>query len=139
MVEVNDRVARSGQNELICMTQIPETVEQAALEFGRVLGSNPIVRKYLDVEQRMAVDAEAGPLKLQLDELYGEFIERQAAGGVISAGELDAYYALERRVHNHPLLLEQDDRKDQVKDLFSEVNELLSSVLGVNFVELTKE
>jgi cell fate (sporulation/competence/biofilm development) regulator YlbF (YheA/YmcA/DUF963 family) len=139
MVEVDDWTARSGQDEAMYRSKIPETIEEAAREFGLVLGSNPIVQKYLDVEQRMAVDPEAGPLKLRLDEVHGEFMERQAAGMAISAGELDAYYALERRVHNHPLLLEQDDRKDQLKDLFSEVNELLSSVLGVNFVELTKE
>jgi cell fate (sporulation/competence/biofilm development) regulator YlbF (YheA/YmcA/DUF963 family) len=121
------------------MTNLPETVEQAALDFGKVLGSNPIVQKYQEAQRRLDADTQAVQLKQQMDELYGEFMARQAAGGVISANELDVYYALERQVHSQSVLLEQEDRKDEVKDLFSEVNELLSSVLGVSFVELVKE
>jgi alkanesulfonate monooxygenase SsuD/methylene tetrahydromethanopterin reductase-like flavin-dependent oxidoreductase (luciferase family) len=112
-----------------------DKIRQAAEAFGKALAEIPAAVTYHEIAGEMEGDGEALRLKALLEMTYDELIQRQATGEV-TRGEIEAYYELEQRVRANPLLASHDARLEQVKDTFSEANELLSARLGFDFMDL---
>ena len=113
-----------------------DKIKQAAEAFGKALAQTSAVQGYVQAASEHGGDAEARRLKAELEHTYDALIQRQAAGEVISRGEIEAYYDLEQRVRANPLVARHEDHLEQVKDVFSDMHTLLSSHLGVNFKDL---
>jgi cell fate (sporulation/competence/biofilm development) regulator YlbF (YheA/YmcA/DUF963 family) len=112
-----------------------EKLRQAANEFGKVLAETPAVEAYCQAAAEMDTDGKALRLKTELGLTYDELLQRQASGQV-TRGEIDAYYELEQRVRDNPLLARHEASLELLKDTFSEVHYLLSAQLGINFKDL---
>ena len=121
------------------MDKISPDVHQAALKLGEALKASRTVLAFLDAQRELDADPEAAALKARLAEVYDSIIARQSAGQVIPSGEIDEYYALENQVHSRPSLSNQEARLDELKDLMSETNELLSNALGINLLDLIQD
>jgi cell fate (sporulation/competence/biofilm development) regulator YlbF (YheA/YmcA/DUF963 family) len=115
---------------------LDEKIKQAAEAFGKALAEAPAVAAYRRAQEESAVDAEALRLKAELEATYDDLIRRQAAGEVLTRGEIDAYYALEQRVRANPQLSSHDASLERLKDVFSEAHNLLSGRLGLSFKDL---
>lgn len=113
-----------------------EKIKQAAEEFGKALAEIPQVAAYARARKGIQADSEALRLKADLETTYDSLIQRQAAGEVLSRGEIEAYYDLEQRVRSHPLLADHDARLEQLKDVFSEAHNLLSAQIGLTIKDL---
>jgi cell fate (sporulation/competence/biofilm development) regulator YlbF (YheA/YmcA/DUF963 family) len=115
-----------------------DEVRLAAEEFGKALAANPAVSEYLRVREETEADANALRLKGELQSTYDDLLERQAAGEMISRGEIEAYYDMEQRVRSHQLLSRHDSSLERLRDVFSEANQLLSARLGLNIKDLVE-
>jgi cell fate (sporulation/competence/biofilm development) regulator YlbF (YheA/YmcA/DUF963 family) len=115
---------------------LDEKLKQAAQAFGQALAETPAAAAYLQAARERGADAEALRLKAEMETTYDSLIQRQAAGEVISRGEVEAYYELEQRVRAHPQLSQDAANLEQVKDTFSDMHTLLSGHLGVHFKDL---
>jgi cell fate (sporulation/competence/biofilm development) regulator YlbF (YheA/YmcA/DUF963 family) len=115
---------------------LDEKLKQAAEAFGRALAETPAARAYRQAVQDGHADDEAKRLRSELETTYDSLIQRQAAGEIVSRGEVEAYYEMEQRVRANPLLAQHDANLEQVKDTFSDMHTLLSGQLGLNFKDL---
>ena len=108
----------------------------ASERFGKALAQSSALQGYRRASAEVSADAEAQGLKAMLEEAYDGVIRRQAAGEVLSGGEMDAYFDLEQRVREHTVLAQRDQAYEQVKDFFSEAHWILSGELGAQFIDL---
>jgi cell fate (sporulation/competence/biofilm development) regulator YlbF (YheA/YmcA/DUF963 family) len=113
-----------------------EKIRVAAEAFGKVLLGSPVMQEYRQSEAAAASDVDAVQLEAELMAMYDGLVQRQSAGEILSGGEIDAYYNLEREVRNHPLLMKRDRSREALKDYFSEAHGLLSDALGLNFKDI---
>jgi cell fate (sporulation/competence/biofilm development) regulator YlbF (YheA/YmcA/DUF963 family) len=115
---------------------LDDKIKQAAEAFGRALAETPAAAAYRQAARDGGADVEALRLKAELETTYDSLLQRQAAGEVISRGEIEAYYEMEQRARANPLLAQHATHLEQVKDTFSDMHTLLSGQLGVNFKDL---
>ena len=113
-----------------------DKLKQAAEAFGRALAETPAAAAYRQAAGEGGADNEALRLKAELEATYDSLLQRQAAGEVISRGEIEAYYEMEQRVRANPLLAQHAVHLEQIKDTFSDMHTLLSGQLGLNFKDL---
>jgi cell fate (sporulation/competence/biofilm development) regulator YlbF (YheA/YmcA/DUF963 family) len=113
-----------------------EDVKQAAEEFGKLLAENQAVEEFHRLRAEAEKDPEALRLRAELERTYDDLMQRQAAGEILSRGEIEAYYELEQRVRAHPLLASYERSLERLKDVFSEANQLLTRRLGFNLKDL---
>lgn len=113
-------------------------IEQAARELGQALHASPLVAAHLQAEHDAANDAQASRLKARLAEMYDDLVQRQSAGEVLSGGELDEYYRLEREVKAHPALARQEQTAGRLQDLFTETHDLLTNELGFSLLDMVR-
>jgi cell fate (sporulation/competence/biofilm development) regulator YlbF (YheA/YmcA/DUF963 family) len=130
-----DKTERPG----LAANSMDETLRAAAQQFGQALAASTVVSAYRSASTSAAEDEEAQRLKAELEEVYDGLSQRQAAGEILSQGELDAYYELEQRVRQHSLLARRDQDLEKVRDFFSEAHWILSSELGINFIDLAND
>ena len=120
------------------MMQSRDELIQLATALGQALGESPEAEAHRQAQQQAQADPRAGELVARLDALDDGVVQRQAAGEILSGGEIDAYYDLERQVHEHPALAGQARALERVKDLFTETHSLLTNELGINLQDLIK-
>lgn len=113
-----------------------EEIKRAAEEFGRLLAESRAVEEVRRLRAEAESDPEALHLKAELERTYDDLMQRQAAGEILSRGEIEAFYELEQRVRAHPLLAGYERSLELLKDVFSEANQLLSRRLGFNLKDL---
>jgi cell fate (sporulation/competence/biofilm development) regulator YlbF (YheA/YmcA/DUF963 family) len=115
-----------------------DELTELANALGRSLRESPEAHAYHEARQAAQDDDHAARLIARLDEMYDDLIQRQSAGEVLSAGEINAYYDLEQEVQQHPALANQARALERVKDLFTETHSLLTNELGLNLQDLIK-
>jgi cell fate (sporulation/competence/biofilm development) regulator YlbF (YheA/YmcA/DUF963 family) len=108
---------------------------ELAAALGEALSAAPEVQAYLKAAAEAQADPQASQSKARLDEMYNDLNQRQAAGEVLSGGEIDMYYDLEREVEEHPALIKQTQALGRVKDLFTETHSLLTHELGFSLLD----
>jgi len=118
--------------------RVDETIKKAAVEFGKALASAPAVSEFSNAAADSAADKETLHVKAELAAVYDDLIRRQAAGEMISKGEIDAYFQMEQSARANPLLARHEANLEQVKDFFSAAHDLLSGYLGMNFKDLAE-
>ena len=111
-------------------------IEQAAGELGAALRQSPIMQAYLEACAAVEADPRARGLEAEVQALADELTQRQAAGELLSAGELDRFYRLRSDVRSNPLLAERDRCFELLRSMFGQVNDDLSGAMGINFSEL---
>lgn len=121
------------------MTTISPTIEQAALALGQALRANPVTQAYLEANQRVAADPEAGALEKELYATYEALIARQQKGEQIPPEDVQAFYALRDRFFSHPLVQERENALQPLKSLFIEVAVEISTPLGVDYTKLAQK
>jgi cell fate (sporulation/competence/biofilm development) regulator YlbF (YheA/YmcA/DUF963 family) len=112
-----------------------EEIRQAAKAYGKVLSETPAVEAFRQVAAEMNAYGDTLRLKAELELAYDELLQRQASG-LVTRGEIEAYYELEQQVRANPLLSRYDSSLEQLKDTFSEAHNLLSAQLRFNFKDL---
>jgi cell fate (sporulation/competence/biofilm development) regulator YlbF (YheA/YmcA/DUF963 family) len=111
-------------------------IEQASGELGAALRQSPIMQAYLEACAAVEADPRACGLEAEVQALADELTQRQAAGELLSAGELDRFYRLRSDVRSNPLLAERDRCFELLRSMFGRVNDDLSGAMGINFSEL---
>jgi cell fate (sporulation/competence/biofilm development) regulator YlbF (YheA/YmcA/DUF963 family) len=111
---------------------------QRASAFGAALHDHPALQTYRQVAAAAADDGAASQLKARLAATYAELVQRQATGEVLSSGEIEAFYALERQVDQHPLLRAEREALEGARDLLTEAHILLTNELGLSLQDLLK-
>ena len=109
---------------------------KAAQELGEVLLASPIIQEHLKEIRESDAESEAVRLKARLEALYDDLVQRQAAGEILSGGEIDQYYDLEREVKQHPDLVRQAQALERVQDLMTGTHDLLTNEIGFSFMNL---
>ncbi len=115
----------SAKNEIIDL----------AAALGEALKASPEVQDYAEAAGEAQADPQALQLRARVDEMYNDLTQRQAAGEVLTRGEIELYYDLEREVEGHPALVKQTQALGQVKDLFTETHSLLTNELGFSLLD----
>ena len=111
---------------------------KAAQDLGEALRASPIIQTHLKEKQESGAELDAGRLKARLEALYDELVQRQAAGEILSGGEIDQYYDLEREAKQQPALARQAQALERVQDLMTGTHDLLTNELGFSFMDLVK-
>ena len=111
---------------------------KAAQDLGEALSASPIIQEHLKEIRESDAESEAGRLKARLEALYDDLVQRQAAGEILSGGEIDQYYELEREVKQQPALARQAHALERVQDLMTGTHDLLTNELGFSFMDLVK-
>ncbi len=109
-----------------------------ARELGEALRESPAVQAYLQAGRDAAQDGEAARLKALVETAYDDLVQRQNAGEVISGGELDEYFKLEREMKAHPALARQAQAFERMQDLMTSAHDLLTNELGFSFIDLVR-
>jgi cell fate (sporulation/competence/biofilm development) regulator YlbF (YheA/YmcA/DUF963 family) len=117
---------------------VNEALLKAAQDLGEALRSNQIIQVHLQEMSESDAESEAGRLKARLEALYDDLVQRQAAGEILSGGEIDQYYDLEREVKQQPALARQAKALERVQDLMTGTHDLLTNELGFSFMDLVK-
>ena len=108
----------------------------AAQNFGQILGETSPVEEYKKAEQIVKNDLEASGLENRLEILYSHLASQEQTGEALGRGELDEYYLLRSKVVENFLISAREDQKQMVKMLFAEVNQTMTSILGIDFTIL---
>lgn len=117
-------------------TNFSQEILQATGELGAALRQSPIMQAYLEACAAVEADPRARGLEAEVQALADELTQRQAAGEMLNAGELDHFYRMRSEVRSNPLLAERDRCFEQLRSLFGRVNDDLSGAMGINFSEL---
>jgi cell fate (sporulation/competence/biofilm development) regulator YlbF (YheA/YmcA/DUF963 family) len=117
---------------------VNDALWKAAQDLGDALRASPIIQAHLKEIRESSAESEAARLKARLDALYDDLVQRQAAGEILSGGEIDQYYDLEREVKQHPVLARQAQALERVQDLMTGTHDLLTNELGFSFMDLVK-
>ena len=117
---------------------VNDALLQAAKDLGEALRASPIIQEHLKEIRESDAESEAGRLKARLEALYDDLVQRQAAGEILSGGEIDQYYDLERAAKQQPALARQAQALDRVQDLMTGTHDLLTNELGFSFMDLVK-
>lgn len=115
---------------------LPSEIDQAARALGEAVRENAAAQAHLQAAQRCAADAQAQRIKARLEATYEDLLRRQTAGEVLSTGEIDTYYQLEREVRANPALAQEEQALDQLKDLLTEIHGLLTNELGFSLRDM---
>lgn len=109
-----------------------------AEELGQFLAKSPVMQTYREISATLSPDSPALQLRARLEAMYDDLIQRQTAGEIIPGGEIDAYYELESQVRAQPELARRDSALEKVKDLYTEVNQIITNQIGMNLLDLLK-
>ena len=117
--------------------KLSDEVFSAAQTFGQILGETTPVEEFKKAEQIVKNDLEATGLENRLEILYSHLASQEQANQALEQGELDEYYLLRRKVVQNSLISAREDQKQMVKVLFADVNQTMTSILGIDFTILT--
>jgi len=115
---------------------VSNEIQHAAQKLGQDLHNTPEVNAYLKAAQAVQENAEAVALEDKFLALYQQLVVRERSGQVLDQNELAEYYQLREQVRSHPLLAARDEQLQLVKLLFSDVGQVLTTILGVDFSAL---
>lgn len=116
-----------------------QSILQSALELGQALHDNPNVQSYLKASAQVQADPQLQLMELKLSALFDNLTSRQQAGEVLTQTEVDQFYELENQVLTNPLVAEREACLKALKTDFGEINNLISTQLGVDFQNMSKE
>ncbi len=118
--------------------QLSDEIKQAAEDLGKQLNAETVVREYVKFQNRVEQDAEVVALEEQYGQLYQKLAERQQNGELLDRTELDEFYRLKRKMQDHPLIFARDNQMVQVKALFAQTAQRLTSGLGIDYPTFAK-
>lgn len=118
--------------------QLSPEMMQAAQSLGSLLNAQPAVTEYRLAKARVDQDADALELENSHLQLYNQLIERQDRGEALDQADLDHYYALGRRLQNHPLIAGRDLSLENVKSLYAAVAEKMTATLGLEYTDFAR-
>ena len=111
---------------------------QAANELGEALKASPVVQDYLRASAAADGEAEFKRMETNLHQTYDLLIQRQEAGGALSPYEINQFYKMREQVINHPLYQQREAAQRAMQAVFEQAGSTLSSVLTVDFLNLTR-
>jgi cell fate (sporulation/competence/biofilm development) regulator YlbF (YheA/YmcA/DUF963 family) len=115
---------------------VNDALIKAAQDLGDALLASPIIQEHLKEIRESDAESESVRLKARLEALYNDLVQRQAVGEILSGGEIDQYYDLEREVKQHPDLVRQAQALERVQDLMTGTHDLLTNEIGFSFMNL---
>ena len=115
-----------------------EEITTAAQSLGKALRKDSYLRDYLEAVERFKADPEASELEARLYSLFDQFTARQQAGEQLSREEVDGFYALRNQVGVNPRVAERDSVLQALKPYLAEIADEISSMLGVDYIDLAK-
>lgn len=118
--------------------ELSPEILQAAQSLGKLLNEHPAVTEYLLAKAQVDQDAEAAALESRYETIYNQLVERQDNGEVLTHEDLEEYYALGRRLQNHPLIAGRETRFQSVQSLFASVSDLMTATLGMEFTDFAR-
>jgi cell fate (sporulation/competence/biofilm development) regulator YlbF (YheA/YmcA/DUF963 family) len=135
MLAVRDAVAvvrDERRNKMI----LPNEIQQAAQNLGQGLRETSEVAAYLQAAQAVQDDPEAVAMEENLLALYQRLAAQERSGQALDQSELNEYYRLREQVRANPLIAAREEQLQMVKLIFSDVGQIMTSVLGVDFTTL---
>ncbi len=118
---------------------ISEALLEAARELGNALNASPVVQEYQQASEAIEKDQDLQALRLKVEQLYEDLINRQQNGEALSPGDIQAFNQLRGQYVQHPLIVRQEQCQRAVKALFEEAGGAISSILSVDYSQLVLE
>ena len=117
---------------------LTKDIMQAAELLGKQLSIDPCVREFVRFNEMAQQDAEVVELEKKLNNLYQKLAQQQQNGEALDRVELDEYYDLKHQVQIHPLVEARDNQLETVKNLFTQIAQHITAILGVDYPALAK-
>ncbi len=97
------------------------------------LKHSPVWEAWEAARAVVAEDRDLAGLRARLQELTGRWQVSRATGHGFAGADANELATLKDRLKRHPLLLRQDEAGQQLVGLLQETNDLMTSMLGVDF------
>ena len=117
------------------MKELPPELKHATQNLGDALKNSPALRAYADALAKMEADVNATALLDDLQRLQADIRTRQSNGGV-TADDTVRLRRLQADVQAHPTIATFLAADQQAKAYLPQVNQTISSLLGIDFASL---